>query len=86
MICKGNFNGTLEGSIDEAGAAFESESFDSYCVVICETVEEWGALQEAMLDRLRYLTENNIPGSKYCDYTEEIKIIEKMYNETGVNQ
>lgn len=83
MICKGNFNGTLKGSIDGADEAFESESFDGYCVVICENVEEWGALQEAMRDRLKYLKANNVPGNKFFDYTEEIKILEKMYNETA---
>lgn len=78
MICKGNFRGTLVNSYDGS-----NEEFDGYCVVVCENVEEWGALTEAMLNRLKYLKENNVAGSEYFDFTEEIKILEKMYNETA---
>lgn len=77
MICKGNFDGDLVDAFEGA-----SEVLNAYCVVVCEKEDEWGALREAMHFRIKYLKENNIPGSPFFDYSEDIKNLERMYKET----
>ena len=79
MICKGNFDGTL---YEECSGDSEQFKFIGYCVVICEDENEWGVLREALHYRLLFLKKISISGHPLLDYSEDIKMLERMYKET----
>ena len=77
MICKGNFDGELVN-----GRNGEVEEFNGYCIVICENEKEWGAIREAMRYQIMHLKKITRPKQEIWNFNEEIKILQKMYNET----